>query len=338
MRFLALFLCSLPALQPIWASAEPDPTDGELRVHLVDDPGPAQPHSASAKGYIIQITNAAGAPVVGSAVALRLPEDGATGRFANGLRAWVAYSDAAGIVRFPVIQWSATPGPVQIQVTAAKGSTHSGLVIAQRINADNGSLSVVSVPIRNPDTTVANPPPTTSMTSTISTTSAITLGIPRRAVLYFQMPQLETAQVAAPQRPPTPTPQVALDQPTLDISQLLADIVPPSLPAQDTPLPPMNISHSGSSAPPEKPHTLKPEPPPPTKESSSEPTVTITNSPTGAGGESHKKMWILIGIGAGAGAAAMLGIMAAHSSAGAAAGAGSSTGVTVGTPTITLGH
>jgi hypothetical protein len=329
MRFLALFLCSLTASQPIWASAEPGPTDVELRVHLVDDPGPAQPQSASAKGYVLQITNAVGAPVVGAAVALRLPEYGATGRFANGLRAWVAYSDAAGIVRFPVIQWNDTAGPVPIQVTAAKGSNHSGFVIAQRINADNGSLSVVSVPIRNPDTTAGNTAPAIPV---------IALGTPRRAVLSFEMPQLETAQVAVAQRPPTPAPQVALDQPAPGIPQPLADIVPPSPPAQQTPPPPMNIAQSGSSAPPEKPHTLKPEPPPPTKESSSEPTVTITNSPTGAGGgESHKKLWILIGIGAGAGAAAMLGIMAAHSSGGAA-GAGSSTGVTVGTPTITLGH
>jgi hypothetical protein len=331
MRFLALFLCSITAWQPIWASAEPGPTDVELRVHLVDDPGPAQPHSASAKGYVVQITNAVGAPVVGAAVALRLPEYGATGRFANGLRAWVAYSDAAGIARFPVIQWNDTAGPVPIQVTAAKGSTHSGFIIAQRITADNGSISVVSVPIHNPDAAAANPPPAIS---------AIVLGIPRRAVLSFEMPQLEIAQVAAAQRPPTPAPQILLDQPAPGIaSQPLADIVPPTPPAQDTPPLPMNISQSGSSAPPEKPHTLKPEPPPPTKESSSEPTVTITSSPTGAGGgESHKKMWVLIGIGAGAGAAAMLGILAAHSSGGAAAGTGSSTGVTVGTPTITLGH
>ncbi len=335
MRFLTLLLCPLIALQPIWAHSDSpaaDPADPaanvvSLHLHLIDEPGPGQPHSASAKGYVVQVTDGAGAPVVGAAVALRLPDDGATGRFANGLRAWVAYSDTAGIARFPVIQWGDSSGPLELKVTAAKGANHSALIIAQRISADNGSLSVVSVPVRTNDAAAAN----------------------TSAEIHKTAPDKPENVVA--KLPPPPLPPFALDNPTPStVFQPMADIAPPTEPKptepakhdqQDDapPTPLLNISKSGSSPAPEKPHTLKPEPPAPTKEASAEPTVTITNSPTGAGSsESHKKMWILIAVGAGAGAAAMLGIMAAHSAGGAAGGGSSSSGVGIGAPTVTLGH
>jgi hypothetical protein len=290
MRFLSLLLSSLVALNPIWAqtgSAVPAAsanTDLPLHVQLVDDPGPAQPHATSSKGFVIQVTNSNGSPVSGAAVALRLPDEGATGRFSNGLRAWVAYSDNAGIARFPVIQWEETSGDSQLKVTAAKGTSHAALMIAQRVSAlDTASVSVVSVPM----------PPA-------------------------------TAAVQKPALPPLPPEIVTTPQPG-SVFQPLADVPPP-----------MNTVSTGASVSKDKPHTLVPNPPPPVKEASSEPTVTITN--TGAGGsESHKKMWIIVGIAAGAGAAALGAIMLGHG-AGAAAGGSSSSGVTLGTPTITVGH
>ena len=155
MRFLSLLLCPMLALNPIWAqtnSAGSNQSNPEspLHVHVVDDPGPAPTQSTSAKGYVMQVTNASGAPVAGAAVALRLPEDGPTGRFTNGLRAWVAYSDPAGIARFPVIEWGESAGRVDIRVTAAKGSYHAGLVIPQQLGAEHPSVSVVSVPMQPP--------------------------------------------------------------------------------------------------------------------------------------------------------------------------------------------
>jgi hypothetical protein len=297
------------ALNPIWAqSSSPVPADsapdGALHIHVVDDPGPAQPQSTSVKGYVLQVTNTSGAPVAGAAVALRLPEDGPTGRFANGLRAWVAYSDPAGIARFPVIQWGETGGPVQVRVTAAKGVSHAGLMIAQRIGPDNGSVSVVSVPVE----AALIPKP----------------AAPRAPELALQASEHGT--VSKPLADAVP------------LSIASPNIVTPNPPAPDTPAP--DLSRSGSSAPTDKAHALTPNPPPSTKQAGSEPTVTITNSPTGAGKmESHKKKWILIALGAGAGAAALLGVLAAHGGGGAGgAGSGSSSGVSVGTPTITVGH
>ena len=291
------------ALQPIWAHADITPAesavtgDVALRIHIIEEPGPAQPRATSAKGYVLQVTNAAGAPVTGAAVALRLPEDGATGRFNNGLRAWVAYSDSAGIVRFPVLQWGETAGVVQIQVTAAKGSSHTGLLIAQRLGSDGAAVSVVSVPVYAPaseTTTPASVAPTVVATPRISENS---LGTPHRIPLGFDMPQVETAQAAAPKPAAPRAPQVALETPAPGtVFQPLADVPPAETPNRHQDAPPisMNTSSSGASPGTGKVHPLVPDPPAPTKEDSSEPMVSITNSPTGASsGESHKKIWIL---------------------------------------------
>ena len=310
MRFLSLLLCPMLALNPIWAqtnsarSNEPSP-ESPLHVHVVDDPGSAPTLSTSTKGYVMQVTDSSGAPVTGAAVALRLPEDGPTGRFANGLRAWVAYSDAAGIARFPVIEWGENAGRVDMRVTAAKGSNHAGLVIPQQLAAEHRSVSVVSVPMES--------------------------------LVPAPAPAIAVAKPTPPQQP-----QIAL--PNLQpgtLPQALADTIP--LNKTPLPTPPldlsMNVSKSGSSAPPMTGHTLVPNPPPANKENpaDAEPTVTITNSPTGAGGshDSHSKKWlVLVAVGAGAGVGAMMALKG-HGSSGSSA---SSTGVSVGAPTITIGH
>ena len=304
MKFLSVFLCSLVALSPCWGQADPA-SDQPLHINFIDGPGPAQPRATSSKGYVLQVTSAAGTPVAGAAVALRLPEDGPTGRFANGLRAWVAYSDAAGIARFPVIQWAETPGPVQVRVTAAKGSSHAGLIMAQTVGiekpSNNDSVSVVSVPVQSGE---------------------LPLPVLRSHIAY--KPLVEAAAPASPQAPVVAVLAPATPKPLADVQPMIT----------------VTTGASPAPATASKPHTLKPVPPPPASNdrSSAEPTVSITNSPTGAGSsESHKKMWIIVGIAGGAGAAALLGIMAAHG-AGAAAGSGSSSGVTIGAPTVTVSH
>ena len=158
MRFLSLFLCSLIALNPIWAQSNPsvpaEPAlDAPLHVHPVD--------GQSSKGYLFQVTDGAGSPVPGAAVALRLPE-APTGSFANGLRSSVAYSDAAGIVSFPLIEWGQGAGQVQLKVSAAKGASHAALLIAQEVGVDKPSVRVVSVPVPAPLTDTV--PATTSHT------------------------------------------------------------------------------------------------------------------------------------------------------------------------------
>lgn len=319
MRFLRLLLCPLLALHPLWAQANSDTT--ALHIYVVDDPGPALTQSTSVKGYVLQVTNSLGAPVVGAAVALRLPEDGATGHFSNGLRAWVSYSDPAGIARFPVIQWEDRAGALQLHVTVAKGPAHNGLTITQQVGQVQPSVSVVSVPMQASAVVAPamKPAAPAEKTETAAATPSAQTGT-----------SFQNFETPAPAKPALPnTPQVAQTTTPDAVSKPLADITPPDGPA-------MNISRSGTSAPPGGAHPLTPNPTA-ASGAKTEPTVSITNSPSGAGHDGHNKKWfLLVAIGAGAGVGA---VMALRGHGGSNSnGSGSATGVSVGTPTITVGH
>jgi hypothetical protein len=145
MRFLALLLTALTAVDPAWTQTKPNDQNAAaeaqpaLRVQVVDDPGPSVPNSTALRGFAIQVTDPSGAPVADAAVALRLPEEGATGHFDGGLRAWVGYTDAAGLARFPVIQWEGSVGLAELRVTAAKGSAHAGFILREQVGADKAA-------------------------------------------------------------------------------------------------------------------------------------------------------------------------------------------------------
>jgi hypothetical protein len=145
MRFFALLLTALTAVNPVWTQTnaggrpgEADPPP-ELRVRVVDDPGPARPNSTSIRAYAAQVTDSLGGPVADAAVSLRLPDEGPTGHFEGGLRAWVVYTDQAGLARFPVIQWEGGVGLSELRVTAAKGSAHAGFLVEERVGTEISS-------------------------------------------------------------------------------------------------------------------------------------------------------------------------------------------------------
>jgi hypothetical protein len=144
MRFFSLLLTALITANPAWTqtnAVSPPGVDPQaaLRVRVLDDPQPVLPDSTAIKGYAVQVTDSSGAPVGDAAVALRLPEDGPTGHFAGNLRAWIAYTDSAGVARFPVIEWEGSIGLAVLRITAAKGSAHTGLLVEQRIGAEHAS-------------------------------------------------------------------------------------------------------------------------------------------------------------------------------------------------------
>jgi hypothetical protein len=281
MRFLAVLLAALTAVNPVWAQAKasyqqseagPQPT---LRVRVVDDPGLTLPNSTSLKGYAIQVTDSSGAPIADAAVALRLPEEGATGHFGEGLRAWVAYTDPAGLARFPIIQWEGSVGLAELRLTAAKGATHAGLLVQQQVGSEKLRSLVL------PATATAKAPP-----------------------------------VALP-----PAPEIAIETP--QPSPALADTLP------------MPTSNSGATIPKESEHTLTPDlsSTVQTHASAPEPTVSITSSGSGAGHGGRKKWLIIAAVGAAAGVGAVLALK------GHAGGATtSSSGVSIGTPTISVSH
>jgi hypothetical protein len=88
------------------------------------------------KGFAIQVTDSSGDPVSDAAAAIRLPDEGATGHFPGNLRAWVVYTDSAGVAHFPVIQWEGSVGLSELRASAAKRSAKGELVIQQRVGAE----------------------------------------------------------------------------------------------------------------------------------------------------------------------------------------------------------
>ncbi len=223
MRFLAVLLAGLTAVNPVWAqakasdrqsTADPQPA---LRVRVVDDPGPPLPNSTSLKGYAIQVTDSSGAPIADAAVALRLPDEGATGHFGEGLRAWVAYTDPAGLARFPVIQWEGSVGLAELRVTAAKGTTHAGLLVQQQVGAEKPAglvlpaVAAAKVPKATlppaPEIVVETPQPSPALADTLPMpTSKSGATIPKDGGHTLTPDSTATAQTHAS----APEPQVSI--------------------------------------------------------------------------------------------------------------------------------
>ena len=87
----------------------------------------------SLRPLTVHITDETGRAVAGAAVSFRLPEEGASGVFSNGLRTELAISDAAGRATVRNLQLNRTPGSFRIRVTASRELSRAGTVIQQSI-------------------------------------------------------------------------------------------------------------------------------------------------------------------------------------------------------------
>ena len=110
-------------------ASTPNGQASALRIRLADAASAVVEANSSQTAYSIVVTDASGLPVSGAAVAIRLPEEGATGFFINGIHSAVAYTDATGIAKFAQVHWNSTVGVASIMVTAVKGDVHAGALI-----------------------------------------------------------------------------------------------------------------------------------------------------------------------------------------------------------------
>jgi hypothetical protein len=123
----------LPAQSPADGAA-PAVSGAELQLRVVDSDGLSAPVASKAKkGITIEVTDENGAPVVGAAVTFRLPDNGPTGKFEDGSAAAVAYTDAAGRAHAGNVSWSSAPGVADIRITAAKGTSHTGILFEETL-------------------------------------------------------------------------------------------------------------------------------------------------------------------------------------------------------------
>jgi hypothetical protein len=142
-RFLSILLMALLSLSPLQAQAV---VQG-LQMRLVQGNTQATTGATDGQGLVIEVTDASGTPVSGAAVSLRLPEDGATGIFADGTRSAVAYTDSSGRAQIRGILWGATPGIVPMRVTATNGTAHAGMLIEEKLTPAPAGVAPAPQPL-----------------------------------------------------------------------------------------------------------------------------------------------------------------------------------------------
>jgi hypothetical protein len=105
-----------------------------LQIKVTEGEGMVYASGArSLRPLTVHITDETGRAVAGAAVSFRLPEEGASGVFSNGLRTELAISDAAGRATVRNLQLNRTPGSFRIRVTASRELSRAGTVIQQSI-------------------------------------------------------------------------------------------------------------------------------------------------------------------------------------------------------------
>jgi len=153
-RFTSFLLTPLLGLGPLFAQS---PANETLQVRVTESDG-AQiaPNSRSNKGLSVEVTDGTGARVSDAAVVFRLPDSASTGTFADGSHSAVAYTDGTGIAHVSGIQWSSTPGPVAIRITATRGAAHAGTLFEENLTT---APTDVSTPVAKPPVAFAAPAP-----------------------------------------------------------------------------------------------------------------------------------------------------------------------------------
>ena len=131
MRFVCLCVCWMAAGCLLPAQEKEAP-----RIRVLEGSGAVVPrNAASPRRFLVAVTDAGGHPASGLTVTFRLPAEGATGRFASGLRSESMLTDEQGQAFVSGIQWNDQPGKVEIQVVASSAVRRGEAVIPVEISA-----------------------------------------------------------------------------------------------------------------------------------------------------------------------------------------------------------
>jgi len=149
-RRAVAFLLSLGLTVQVAYPAPPVPADGGqvqtdpaiLRIRVLEGEGSIHTAgSRSTQAIVVILTDESGRPIEGASVSLRLPDEGPSGLFPNGMRTEIAVTGADGRVSIRGIQWARATGPVQIRITANKGEARAGVLSTQYITESAGASS-----------------------------------------------------------------------------------------------------------------------------------------------------------------------------------------------------
>jgi len=100
--------------------------EGEGAVHLAG--------SRVSKSLTVRVTEELGNPVKGAIVSFRLPEEGPSGLFANGLNTEVVTTGEDGRAWVSAIRWNRLTGPFHIRVAAVRGESRAGTAVSQSLS------------------------------------------------------------------------------------------------------------------------------------------------------------------------------------------------------------
>jgi hypothetical protein len=108
--------------------------------------------SAASTALTVLATDDTGKPLSGVTISFRLPDEGATGVFANGLRTEILLTREDGRAAIHGIEWGPTPGVVQVRITGAKGADRAGTVATLQLMRPiaDSSTGAEEVPIYKP--------------------------------------------------------------------------------------------------------------------------------------------------------------------------------------------
>ncbi|MGH9630117.1 MAG: hypothetical protein ACRD7E_17510 [Bryobacteraceae bacterium] len=131
---LVAWLATPDAVRAQIAGSEAGGEPTLLQIRVVEGEGAV--HRAGRRAgqpLTVQVTDETGKPVAEAAVSFRLPEEGPTGVFPNGLKTDVVITGKDGRASAGGIRWNETPGSLEIRITASKGEIRAGTVTAQYI-------------------------------------------------------------------------------------------------------------------------------------------------------------------------------------------------------------
>lgn len=119
-----------------------------LQLHVLEGEGAVhRAGTRTARALTLQVTDELGQPVAGVAVSFRLPEEGPTGAFGNGLRTHLETTGPDGRVSVWGVHWGPATGPVRIRVIASRDQARAGTVVSQFL-AETGPPDAPDRPIR----------------------------------------------------------------------------------------------------------------------------------------------------------------------------------------------
>ena len=162
MKFLspltALLLASLMVVYPLKAQlpvpASPVAPGSASPIQLrVIEPS-AQSASAS-NTFVVEVSDATGAGVPQAAVVFRFAETESAPTFADGSHAALVYTDNAGQATISDVRWAAAHGSISVRITAAKGTSHAGILYQKELAAPVASPAPQPVAVSAPP---AEPP------------------------------------------------------------------------------------------------------------------------------------------------------------------------------------